>query len=204
MPRAQAPELEESIMKRILLIDDEPHVLSALKRLLRASFGTLIGIEVFSHPPQALTRLGEAPFDVVMSDYRMPEMSGIDVLRRVREVQPHAVRMILSATSDFAIIQQAINEVEVYRFLAKPWNDTELLQHIRDALARADESRTQRNLADAMRVQQGDLSAADHERRRLEELEPGITQVEWGPHGEVLMPDDLIETIVMPTLPDHD
>lgn len=188
-------------MKRILLIDDEPHVLSAIKRLLRASFGTRIAVEVFSQPEQALRRVQEAAFDVVMSDYRMPEMSGIDVLRHVREVQPHAVRMILSATSDFAIIQQAINEVEVYRFLAKPWNDDELVQHIQGAMNRADDAKAERSLADAMRLQQGNLSATDHEARRLEEMEPGITKVEWGPHGEVLMPD-LIEIIVMPVPPD--
>lgn len=176
-------------MKRILLIDDEPHVLSALKRLMRASFGTRIAVEVFSQPELALRRIREVTFEVVMSDYRMPEMSGIDVLRQVREVQPHAVRMILSATSDFAIIQQAINEVEVYRFLAKPWHDDELMRQIQGALARADEASAERKLADAMRLQQGDLSAAAHEARRLEALEPGITQVEWGPHGEVLMPD---------------
>jgi two-component system probable response regulator PhcQ len=102
----------------------------------------------------------------------------------------------LSATSDFAIIQQAVNEVEVFRFLAKPWRDAELVQHIRCALARADELRAEKQLADAMRVQQGDLSASDVELRRLEELEPGITHVEWGPHGEVLMPGELIEPIV--------
>lgn len=188
-------------MKRILLIDDEPHVLSAIKRLLRASFGTRIAVEVFSQPELALRRAHEAAFDVVMSDYRMPGMSGIEVLRHVRQVQPHAVRMILSATSDFAIIQQAINEVEVYRFLAKPWNDDDLMHQIQGALARADEASAERKLADAMRLHQGDLSAADHEARRLEALEPGITKVEWGPHGEVLMPD-LIETIVMPTPPE--
>lgn len=188
-------------MKRILLIDDEPHVLSAIKRLLRASFGTRIAVEVFSQPELALRRVHEAAFDVVMSDYRMPGMSGIEVLRHVRQVQPHAVRMILSATSDFAIIQQAINEVEVYRFLAKPWNEDDLMHQIQGALARADEASAERKLADAMRLHQGDLSAADHEARRLEALEPGITKVEWGPHGEVLMPD-LIETIVMPTPPE--
>jgi two-component system probable response regulator PhcQ len=183
-------------MKRILLIDDEEYVLSAIKRLLRASFGSSISIEVFSRPQLALARLKEAHFDLVMSDYRMPEMSGMDVLRSVRALQPSAVRMILSATSDFAIIQQAVNEVEVFRFLAKPWRDAELVQHIRCALAKADELRAEKQLADAMRVQQGDLSASDVELRRLEELEPGITHVEWGPHGEVLMPGELIEPIV--------
>ncbi len=177
--------------KRIMLVDDEPHVLSALKRILRARVDPQVTIEAFTDPAVALGRAGEAAFEVIMADYRMPQMTGIELLRGVRQVQPHAVRMILSASSDFETLQAAINEIEVHRFLAKPWVDADLVQHISGALALAETQRQERQLADAMRVQQGTLSEAERERRRLEELEPGITQVEWGPNGEVLMPDGL-------------
>lgn len=190
-------------MQRILLLDDEPHVLAALQRVLRARFAGEAGVETFCDPDVALLRIKEAAFDVIMSDYRMPQMTGIEFLRRARALQPHAVRMILSASSDFDTIQKAINEVEVYRFLAKPWSDTEVVTQIRGAFERADQARQERALGDAMRVQQGELSPVEHEKRRLEELEPGITSVEWGPNGEVLMPDELSQDILAPPKSDR-
>lgn len=179
-------------MKRILLVDDEPHVLAALNRVLRARLQKDVCIETFSDPSLALSRVAEAAFEVIMSDYRMPGMTGIEFLQHVRTVQPHAIRMILSASADFETVQKAINDIEVHRFLAKPWSDEEVVQQINGALALSEQRREERQLADERREQQGDLSAAEREKRRLEELEPGITHVEWGPNGEVLMPDGLI------------
>ncbi|WP_374594181.1 response regulator [Aquabacterium sp.] len=180
-------------MKRILLVDDEPSVLSALKRVLRMRFATEAVIETFNDPRLALQRLADTSFDVLLSDYRMPQMTGIDFLRQARALQPHAVRMILSASSDFQIIQRAVNEVEVFRYLAKPWAEDELAEQMRAALDRSSHARDERQLADAMRVQRGTLNPIENEKRRLEEQEPGITHVEWGPNGEILMPDGLLD-----------
>jgi two-component system probable response regulator PhcQ len=182
-------------MKRILLVDDEPHVLSALKRVLRARFAGEASIEVQADPTVALARVRETAFDVVVSDFRMPQMSGIEFLNQVRELQPHAVRLILSASYEFETIQRAVNEAEVFRYMAKPWSDVDVVVQIGAALEKAELTRQERQLADDMRVQRGALTPAEHERRRLEALEPGITRVEWGPGGEVLMPDDLINTL---------
>jgi two-component system probable response regulator PhcQ len=182
-------------MKRILLVDDEPHVLSALKRVLRARFAGEASIEVQADPTVALARVRETAFDVVVSDFRMPQMSGIEFLNQVRELQPHAVRLILSASYEFETIQRAVNEAEVFRYMAKPWSDVDVVVQIGAALEKAELTRQERQLADDMRVQRGALSPAERERRRLEEMEPGITRVEWGPGGEVLMPDELINTL---------
>jgi two-component system, probable response regulator PhcQ len=174
---------------RILLVDDEPHVTAALKRTLRRSLGAAVAIECFDDPALALCRAGELAFDVVITDYRMPGMTGIEFLRALRSVQPHAVRMMLTATGDFDVVQRAVNEIEVFRFLAKPWNEDELIAQVAQALARTQAARQERELADAMRAQKDQLSSQELERRRLEALEPGLTHVEWGPNGEVLMPD---------------
>ncbi|MDO9235580.1 MAG: response regulator [Aquabacterium sp.] len=178
-------------MKRLLLVDDDPLVLFALKD----SLSRLVQdwrVEAFSDPNVALARLKDVGFDVIVSDYRMPQMNGIDFLRSACRIQPHVVRIILSSSSDFEIVQQAINEVEIYRYLAKPWVESDLIRHVTEAMAHADQTRVERELADSMRVQQGVLSAGEQELRRLEELEPGLTVVEWGPNGEILMPEDLL------------
>lgn len=181
-------------MNRLLLVDDDPNVVAALRRVLRSSFNQALTVECFGDPFAALERLKQVHFDVILSDYRMPAMDGFEFLRQARELQPHVVRMVLSAASDFKSVQQAINEIEVFRYLVKPWTEEEFVEQISSALDRADHDRTERELADAMRLQQGELSPEELELRRLEELEPGLTVVEWGPNGEVVMSlDDILE-----------
>ena len=177
-------------MQRILLVDDEGHVLSALKRVLRSGFGTTLAVETTVDPELALSRLKEVPFDVVVSDYRMPLISGTEFLGLVRYIQPQAVRMILSANSDFDTLVRAVNDAEVFRYILKPWTEKDFIEQIRQALDRAAHMRYECELADVGRHQFGNLSAAEVELRRLESIEPGITHVDWGPNGEVLPPPE--------------
>jgi two-component system, probable response regulator PhcQ len=176
-------------MQRILLLDDEPHVLAAIKRSLRAGLGADLRIEETVEPEVALAKLRATAFDVVISDYRMPLMTGVEFLSLVRTIQPMAVRMVLSASSDSENLMRAVNDAEVFRYLLKPWDEKDLLGHVRSALERADHLRHENDLADVGRQEFGQLSATELERRRLEALEPGLTRVTWGPDGEVLGPD---------------
>ena len=160
-------------MKRLLIVDDEAPVLHALRRLLQRHFKTQLGVELCTDPLYALQRLHEARFDVIISDYRMPSLDGVTLLVRARELDPRAVRMMLSAAADFGTVLDAVNRAEVFRYIPKPWHEPQLLADLHAALA-----------FDPCAIP----SPADLERRRLEALEPGITQVEWGPNGEVLMP----------------
>jgi two-component system, probable response regulator PhcQ len=175
-------------MPRILLLDDEQHVLAAIRRTLRAGFGADLRVEDTVDPETALTRLRETAFDVVISDFRMPLMTGVEFLGLVRTIQPRAVRMVLSASSDSENLMRAVNDAEVFRYLLKPWDEKELLNHVRSALERADQLRHEGELADVSRHEFGALTATELERRRLEALEPGLTRVTWGPDGEVLEP----------------
>ncbi len=174
-------------MPRILLLDDEPHVLSAVKRILRSGFGSELCVESATEPEVALGMLRECAFDVVISDYRMPLMTGVEFLHLVRSIQPYAVRLILSASSDFETLMRAVNEVEIFRYIVKPWQEQDFIEQVKLALERASQARFERELADVARVGFGEISASELELRRLEELEPGITKVEWGPHGEVVL-----------------
>lgn len=164
-------------MKRVLIVDDETLVLHALRRLLQRHFKPQqLGVEICADPLYALRRLHEAHFDVLISDYRMPLLDGVKLLAHARDLDPRIVRMMLSAAADFGTVMAAVNRAGVFRFIPKPWSEAQLLADLRAAL-----------VFDPCAVP----SADEVERRRLEVLEPGITQVEWGPNGEVLMPGHL-------------
>jgi translation initiation factor IF-2 len=92
-------------------------------------------VEAFNDPIAALARAREAPFDVILSDYRMPQMDGITFLHAVKDSQEHAVRMILSASTEVETIMKAINDVEAFRYLTKPWHEDELIDQIKEAMA---------------------------------------------------------------------
>lgn len=176
-------------MPTLLLLDDEPHVLSSLRRALRQPLGEDVKILTFIDPHAALNHLCEHAVDLVMTDFRMPAMSGLQFLHFVRELQPDAVRMIVSASTDVSSVIDSINEVGVFRYVVKPWSTGLLIEDVKAALDKARTGREQRRLADAMRERSADAAPPDEiERRRLEALEPGLTHVEWGPNGEVLMP----------------
>ncbi len=175
-------------MASILMLDDEPHVVAALRRALRRPLGEGTTMECFTDPHAALARVGEHAFDLVVSDFRMPQMDGIQFLRFVRAMQPEALRMIVSASTEISAVMSAINEIGVFRYVVKPWTTELLIEDVKAALEHAAGGREQRRLADEMRVRNGQMGAGEAERRRLEEMEPGITAVQWGPNGEVLMP----------------
>jgi two-component system probable response regulator PhcQ len=175
-------------MRRVLLLDDEINVLHALQRSLRQCFsGVDLRPEIFTDPEQALLRSAEVRFDVVVSDYRMPTMNGVEFLKTIKGVQPEAVRMILSASTEFETVLDAINRAEVFRYIAKPWVASELKQAFELAFARWDTTAEDRRLADELRAKAGEMTAQELEAKRLEADEPGITKVRWGPDGSVLL-----------------
>lgn len=124
-------ELERSkTTETLLLLDDEENVLRALVRLLRRDSYT---IETATNAQQAFEILAAQPVQVIISDQRMPDISGTEFLSRVKDLYPDTVRLILSGYSDFASLTEAINRGAVYRYVAKPWDDEELRRMVREA-----------------------------------------------------------------------
>lgn len=135
--------------RRLLLVDDEPAVLSSLKRLFRRD-----GYQVLSAPSgaEALELLARHPVDVILSDQRMPGMTGVEFLRRTKVLHPQTVRITLSGYTDLQSIIDAVNEGAVYKFLVKPWDDERLREHVAQAFA-------QKEMADDNRRLQTELAA---------------------------------------------
>jgi response regulator RpfG family c-di-GMP phosphodiesterase len=117
---------------RILCVDDEPHVLDGLRDMLRRSFD----VKVATSGPVGLELLRKDPggFSVVISDMRMPGMSGSDFLRQARIVAPDAVRMLLTGHADLEAAIRAVNGARLFRFLTKPCESGELLRACAAAL----------------------------------------------------------------------
>ncbi|MFH1872680.1 MAG: EAL domain-containing protein [Pseudomonadota bacterium] len=114
----------------LLLVDDDSNVLSALNRVLRREGYRLL---MACSAEEGLELLALNKVQVIVSDQRMPTMSGIEFLGRVKELYPDTVRMVLSGYTDFQTVTEAINKGAIYHFLAKPWEDETLKEYIRTA-----------------------------------------------------------------------
>lgn len=161
-------------MSHILLLDDEPNILNALRRCIthgRRDDQEPIVVETFTSAKKALERMEEQDFDVVISDYRMAEMDGVEFLQRVIEINPVARRMLMSAYADRDALVAAINDARILRFLEKPWNDEELRATIEDCLRARRKSDVRSAIAE----------------NRLEAECPGITQVERDEDGGIII-----------------
>ena len=128
-------------MNRLLIVDDEALVLSALRRALRQRWGDALAVVTETDPVQALERARHETFDVVISDLRMPEVDGVAFLSLMSAVQPDSVRIMLTGSAEFESAQRAIQDAGVFRYLTKPWDETELIAHVSAALAQAEARR---------------------------------------------------------------
>lgn len=176
-------------LARVLLVDDDASVLAALRRAIRGSarIGFQVEVESFTSGVEALQRMHEHRFDVLVSDLRMPGMDGLTLLAAAANIQPECVRLILSGESDFGTMQTAVNGVGIMRYLTKPWDTEVLIRHVDEAVRHSLSQRRQRDQATQWAVSHGQVDRAELERRRLEDLEPGITKVEWAADGSIVI-----------------
>ncbi|KAH0533573.1 hypothetical protein GP486_008988, partial [Trichoglossum hirsutum] len=108
---------------------------------------------------QGLELLATHPVGVIISDQRMPEMTGVEFLRRVKRLYPDTVRIVLSGYTDLKSITDAINEGSIYRFLTKPWEDEHLLSNVREAFQRYELRRENSRLGLELKQANEELSA---------------------------------------------
>ncbi|GAB4345209.1 MAG: hypothetical protein Kow006_02100 [Gammaproteobacteria bacterium] len=149
--------------RTLLLVDDEENIVRALARLFRRDGYHILRA---NSGQEGLELLAEHPVGVIVSDQRMPQMTGVEFLRRVKELYPDTVRIVLSGYTELESITSAINEGAIYKFLTKPWDDDLLRKNIREAFEQFEMAEENRRLTEALRVANTELSELN---RDLEE-----------------------------------
>ena len=149
---------------KVLLVDDEESVRNALRRVLEREGYSITSV---GHPTKALEVLAREPVDVLITDERMPGMTGMELLTLVRDRYPDTLRIILTGHADLGVAIKAINQGEIYRFLTKPWDDVELKVTLFLAVERLRLERVNQRLVDVLRTQQQVLTKLSREHPAL-------------------------------------
>jgi signal transduction histidine kinase len=148
----------------LLIVDDEPEVLASLRSLFRRDYKVLTA----ERGEQALDILRSGvEVQVVVTDQRMPGMTGVELLSRVREEFPDVVRLMMTGYSDVNSVVNAVNEGSVYRYIGKPWDPDELAAVVRQAFERyrlvGERRILLRELEEANRLKASFITLASHE-----------------------------------------
>ncbi len=163
--------------RTLLLVDDEENVVAALKRLLRRDGYHIVTAHSGA---EGLQRLAEVEVDVIVSDQRMPGMTGVEFLRRAKALYPDTVRMVLSGYTELQSITDAVNEGAIYKFLTKPWDDERLHAHIEEAFRQKGMADENRRLNRELHQANGELANVNERLQRLLALQREQTSLEEG------------------------
>ena len=151
----------------LLVVDDEPDVCDSIHDLLRREFQVLKA----RNGDEGCRLMQEHEVHIIMTDQRMPQISGVELLSRVRVKHPRAIRMLFTGYADLESIIAAINQGHIFRFLKKPWQPEELQEAVREAAAEYDRLVEQAELA--LRLE----AEIQHLRTRLTALEEEVRQL---------------------------
>ena len=156
---------------KILLVDDEANTLFVLKDLLEEDYEVFVaeygkaGLEIFARER----------IDLVIADQRMPGMTGVEMLTRMRGINPDCLRIVLSAFADFEAVVDAVNLGKIYQFVLKPWNPKEMFVTIRHALEHQEAQRVRERLVKELQEKNASLERATGE---LKEAQGALVQSE--------------------------
>jgi DNA-binding NtrC family response regulator len=157
----------------ILVVDDEPDVVHSVQDLLRLDYRVLGA----TRATEGMSLLSQQDVHIVMTDQRMPEMTGVDFLRRVREGYRDAIRLLFTGYADIKAVVDAINQGHVYRYITKPWDPDELQVIIRQAVERYDLQIERKQLLAELQVKNEELQQANTELQQANQLKEGFIRV---------------------------
>jgi DNA-binding NtrC family response regulator len=169
-------------MKRytILVVDDEKLILNSIKRLLRNENYHLLTAQ---NGIEGLALLKKHNVQLVISDQTMPEMTGLEFLKKVKVEYPEILTIMLTGNAEIGVAMEAINEVGVYKFIIKPWENADLIITIRRALESREVMLERDKLLKQLQVRNTIL-------KDLENEHPGITKLNIDEDGYVISEDD--------------
>jgi signal transduction histidine kinase len=157
----------------ILVVDDEADVVQSVTDLLRLDYRVLGA----TRAREGIDILRQEPVDVVMTDQRMPDMTGVELLCHVRESHPDATRLLFTGYADIHAVVDAINQGNVYRYITKPWEASELQVIIRDAIERHDLLAERQRLLAELQQKNDELTRANAELAEASALKSNFIQV---------------------------
>lgn len=157
----------------ILVVDDEPDVVKSVQDLLRLDYRVLGA----TRASEGIRMLEKEEIHVVMSDQRMPEMTGVQFLNHIRGEHPEAIRLLFTGYADIRAVIDAINQGNVYRYITKPWDPDELQTVIREAVERFDLIVDRKRLTHEVEERNVELEAKNTELRKANELKTAFIQV---------------------------
>ena len=157
-------------MHTVLLVDDEKCVLDSLYRSLKNEPYEIICAQ---EPEEALDILQEQEVSLILSDIKMPKMNGIELLKKAAEYSPDSVKMLLSGYSEVDLIVDAINSASVWRYIAKPWNNEDLIMAIKNGIQYYELQQDRRGLLDTLERKNAELEELNS---NLEEMVKSRTE----------------------------
>jgi two-component system, response regulator PhcR len=157
----------------LLVVDDEPDLVQSVKDLLRLDYNVLIA----TRAREALSILEREHVQIVMSDQRMPEMTGVEFLKRVKEAYPDAIRLLFTAYADLSAVIDAINQGNVYRYLSKPWEPDELHAVLNQAMDKYRLQAERKQLIQEVQEKNRQLESANVELQRANDLKRAFIKV---------------------------
>lgn len=163
-----APAPAPAVRPTVLFVDDEENILRSLTRLF---MDEPYAVATTSDTDRALEIMAAENIKVVVSDQRMPRVTGVEFLARSKSVRPDAVRILFTGYADIQATQDAINKGEVYRYISKPWDDEGLKATVREAIHNFDLVVENRRLTELTRIQNAELTSANAAIRQAYEKE---------------------------------
>jgi two-component system probable response regulator PhcQ len=166
--------------RKVLLVDDEPDVLDTLHSILSDEG---YEVEIAHGSQEALDKIEEFPAEIVLSDYMMPGMCGVELLHTIKQRLPHVIPILITGRGDLKISIESINQGEIFRFLLKPWNNQELRMTMQTALQYHDVIIENARLTTTVKRQSNLLD-------EIEKKYPGITEMQIEEDGTILLEDE--------------
>jgi len=163
----------------VLVLDDEENILNSIKRLF---LNEPFGVVTTTDPDRAMRIIAKEEIKVVVSDYRMPSVSGIDFLQKVKKTYPGSIRIFFTGYADIQAAEKAVNICQVYQFIYKPWNDDKFKTVVYQAIRQFDLAEKNRSLFEVAKVKNGKLkmlnnnlkATYDFQEKALKEAESNL------------------------------